>query len=532
MKIDCPIEKIVQESPQAIFLINRETTHTYFDLYTNIVYATSLLQNRYIPKLDQTQTVIAIKGTDPWIVSICIFACARSQITLAIVSDLDPNISDVLENIGVSWIEEDILEKIQKYTHLAINTKDHRAKDHSEDIARKDHPQKITLTHPYTQLNLNIPCTMLFTSGSSSAPKAVVHSLGNHLYSAKFSQQNIAYSRGDRWLLSLSLWHIGGLAILFRTIVGTATAVITKKIPMLEKIIQYNITHISLVAVQLEDIVNSIQEKITTKDHQEKITTKDRYDQKTHTKDHHINDSLEKIARKDHLEKIASTDSIHPIPLKFVLIGGGYTPIHLLKTALALQLPIHTTYGMTELASQLSCTSPNSPLSILSSCGSPLGDWSIHISPSGEILVQGSPLFLGYYDGKKITRPSMDGYFPTNDRGYIENNRLYLTGRMDKMFISGGENIHPEEIELWLNHHCSCAIVVPIDHERYGKRPVAFIHQPQKTTQEFREYLLEYLPKFKVPDHLYIWPIEIPVIKPPRKVLEQLAQQGNVRTID
>jgi O-succinylbenzoic acid--CoA ligase len=126
----------------------------------------------------------------------------------------------------------------------------------------------------------------------------------------------------------------------------------------------------------------------------------------------------------------------------------------------------------------------------------------------------------------------MDGYFPTNDRGYIENNLLYLTGRMDKMFISGGENIHPEEIEGWLHRHCSCAIVVPIDHERYGKRPVAFIHQPQKTSLEFREYLLEHLAKFKVPDHFYLWPSDIPLIKPPRKILEQLAQQGIVRTID
>ena len=77
-----------------------------------------------------------------------------------------------------------------------------------------------------TPFSLHQPATIIFTSGTTGTPKAVLHSIGNHLYSAKGSNDNIPVEPGDRWLLSLPLYHVGGLSILFRILLGRGTLVI------------------------------------------------------------------------------------------------------------------------------------------------------------------------------------------------------------------------------------------------------------------------------------------------------------------
>ncbi len=67
------------------------------------------------------------------------------------------------------------------------------------------------------------PATIIFTSGSTGAPKAALHTFGNHYHSALGSNANIALRPGDRWLHSLPLYHVGGLSILFRCLLAGAT---------------------------------------------------------------------------------------------------------------------------------------------------------------------------------------------------------------------------------------------------------------------------------------------------------------------
>ena len=72
-------------------------------------------------------------------------------------------------------------------------------------------------------LPLRQPVTIVFTSGSTGRPKAAQHTFGNHYYSALGSNANIALSVGDRWLLSLPLYHVGGISIVFRCLLAGAT---------------------------------------------------------------------------------------------------------------------------------------------------------------------------------------------------------------------------------------------------------------------------------------------------------------------
>lgn len=99
--------------------------------------------------------------------------------------------------------------------------------------------------------------TIIFTSGSSGRPKAALHTFGNHYYSALGSETNIALSEGDRWLLSLPLYHVGGLSILFRCLLAGATISVPETGTRLEDSIStLGVTHVSLVATQLRRLLD------------------------------------------------------------------------------------------------------------------------------------------------------------------------------------------------------------------------------------------------------------------------------------
>tara|TARA_B100001093_G_scaffold351409_1_gene335901 strand:- start:1030 stop:1596 length:567 start_codon:yes stop_codon:yes gene_type:complete len=181
---------------------------------------------------------------------------------------------------------------------------------------------------------------------------------------------------------------------------------------------------------------------------------------------------------------------------------------------------------MTELGSQLSTTPPKSSLQILESAGIPLGDWRIRLSPEKEIQVQGSPLFLGYWNGMYIEDPRDEGgWFATNDRGTLKDGLLYLNGRVDQMFISGGENIHPEEIEAVLHDLGIFSIVIPVPDDRYGERPVAFVlaDLSPDVVQQIDSAFTIHLPTFKHPDAIFSWPQEVDTYKPSRRALQRIA---------
>lgn len=175
-----------------------------------------------------------------------------------------------------------------------------------------------------------------------------------------------------------------------------------------------------------------------------------------------------------------------PLPtLQSLLLGGGPLPTTLPD------YPIDTSYGMTE-TSALMCLN-----------GKPLPHVSFNLFPDGEIGVKTPSLFSGYYQNGTLHPPQLrEGYFATGDKGTFQEGLLTITGRTDRMFISGGENIQPEEIETSLLSHenVSYAIVKAEDDSLYGKRPIAYVDYPFET--ELKEYLAKRLPKFKIPKRI------------------------------
>lgn len=308
--------------------------------------------------------------------------------------------------------------------------------------------------------NADASATLVFTTGTTGEPKAVVHSIGNHVYSALGSNENIPLLPGDRWWLSLPLNHVGGLGILFRCILAGATVVIT---PSWSEAANLGITHMSLVPTQLREMVHG------------KAPTK----------------------------------------LKAVLVGGSACPPGLINAAVDQGFPVHTTYGMTETTSQVATTPPQASAAQLRSSGRLLRWRELKIGESGEILLRGPVLCKGYLANGAITKPiGDDGWFHSGDLGRLDSDGfLHILGRLDNMFISGGENIYPEEIERALCTLDSVidAVVVPVDDDMYGQRPVAFIRPAGElpTPETLRAYLKFTLPSFKIPDAVHRWPRDI-----------------------
>ena len=101
------------------------------------------------------------------------------------------------------------------------------------------------------EIPLNQEATIIWTSGSNGQPKAVVHTWGNHVYSAKGSQEMIPLKAGDRWLLSLPLYHVSGISIVVRCLLAGATVVVSRDEGLAQTILKTKPTHLSLVTTQL-----------------------------------------------------------------------------------------------------------------------------------------------------------------------------------------------------------------------------------------------------------------------------------------
>jgi O-succinylbenzoic acid--CoA ligase len=216
--------------------------------------------------------------------------------------------------------------------------------------------------------------------------------------------------------------------------------------------------------------------------------------------------------------------------LKAVLMGGGPVSASLVDEALSRGLPLHTSYGLTEMASQVTTTPPGAPLGVLRTAGRVLPEREVSISEEGEILVRGATLFVGYVEGKTLDLPlDTDGWFHTGDLGELdENGFLRVLGRKDNLFVSGGENIQPEEIEevLCRLDGIDEAIVVPVPDPEFGHRPVAFIRTEGDKPEDLAPKLRAFLPGFKIPTSFHSWPKYAQRgIKPDRNALRERAQQ-------
>lgn len=328
--------------------------------------------------------------------------------------------------------------------------------------------------------------SIVYTSGTTGNPKGALLTFGNFWWNITGSALNLGVGRDDDWLACMPLFHVGGLSILLRSIVYGMGVTLHESFDAAKvnrAIDDGNVTLLSVVAVMLERM----------------------------------------LAERG--------SEPYPQSLRAVLVGGGPVPAVLLRRALALGAPVLQTYGLTEAASQVATLGPDDGLRKLGSAGQPLFSVGLHIlSPErrggdgtelapgeiGEIAVSGPTVSPGYWDGATgAPRVRSTGLFRTGDLGYVdEEGYLYVVDRRDDLFVSGGENVYPAEVEAVLTAHPSIAeaAVVGEPNLEWGRVPVAFVvarEGQQPTEEDIRRHCRALLAAYKVPERVVFVP-ELP----------------------
>ena len=185
---------------------------------------------------------------------------------------------------------------------------------------------------------------------------------------------------------------------------------------------------------------------------------------------------------------------------RVIFVGGAPMPESLAKEARKLKLPVMPVYGMTETAAMVAAI-PVADFLTDSRIGAlPIGDAKIEIDSSGRICIQSPALFKGYYgrEALDLTRGYLSG-----DEGYIdENERLHVTGRIDRLVISGGEKIDPYEVEDVVGAISGIeeVLAVGLPDVEWGQKLV--VYYTGQELVDWKKHLKEQLVSYKLPKEM------------------------------
>lgn len=128
----------------------------------------------------------------------------------------------------------------------------------------------------------------------------------------------------------------------------------------------------------------------------------------------------------------------------------------------------------------------------------------------GELCIQGDIITPGYWNNSVATRDKIkDGWLHTGDLACCDSEGyLYLKGRKDDMYISGGENIYPQEVEFCIEKVMGIkkALVLPVKDQKWGSCSIAFITCSDTliTVEMIRDFLKVNLAEYKHPKYIFI----------------------------
>ena len=174
--------------------------------------------------------------------------------------------------------------------------------------------------------------------------------------------------------------------------------------------------------------------------------------------------------------------------LRIAVTGAAVVPVVLIERMqgeLDFEIVL-TAYGLTESSGfGTMCRIDDDPVTVATTCGRPMADFELRIdapdeSGAGEVLLRGPNVMIGYLDDPAATAATVDadGWLHTGDIGTVDDaGNLRITDRLKDMYICGGFNVYPAEIEQALARldGVADAAVIGVPDERLGEVGRAFI---------------------------------------------------------
>ncbi len=179
---------------------------------------------------------------------------------------------------------------------------------------------------------------------------------------------------------------------------------------------------------------------------------------------------------------LAVPDKSKLATLRAGVTGAADIPVELIRRVHE-ELPFRTLatgYGLTEAGTATLSRPGDSFEDVATTAGVPCDGVEVRIADDGEVLVRGYSVMQGYFDDPAATAEAIDadGWLHTGDLGsFTESGRLKIVGRKKDMFIVGGFNAYPAEIEGFLMEHPAVAqaAVIGVPDERLGQVGKAFV---------------------------------------------------------
>lgn len=216
---------------------------------------------------------------------------------------------------------------------------------------------------------------------------------------------------------------------------------------------------------------------------------------------------------------VASFEHANLSSLRYIIVGGEAMPIPLIEQYHAKGVPIRQGYGMTEVGPNLTSLHQDDAIRKKGSIGRTnfyveariVDEHGQEAAPNtaGELWLRGPMTTPGYWRNDEATAHAItEGWFRTGDMvRRDEEGYIYVVDRIKNMFISGGENVYPAEVERILQAHPAVAeaAVVGVPDDRWGEVGRAFVvlaPAQHATAEEILQHCHERLARFKVPKYL------------------------------
>jgi HIP---CoA ligase len=206
---------------------------------------------------------------------------------------------------------------------------------------------------------------------------------------------------------------------------------------------------------------------------------------------------------------LAVEDKSKLATLRAGVTGAADIPVELIRRVHE-ELPFQTLatgYGLTEAGTATMSRPGDSFSDVATTAGLPVADVEVRLAADGEVLVRGYNVMQGYFDDPAATAEAIDaeGWLHTGDLGeFTDSGRLRIVGRKKDMFIVGGFNAYPAEIEGFLMEHPAVAqaAVIGVPDERLGQVGKAFVVRKngrEVTADDLIAWSRERMAGYKVP---------------------------------
>lgn len=213
--------------------------------------------------------------------------------------------------------------------------------------------------------------------------------------------------------------------------------------------------------------------------------------------------------------------------IRFAICGGESCPIPVINRFKEKGVPIRQGYGLTEAGPNCYSLPAEDAIRKKGSVGFPNFHIGVKIVDDsnneveqgevGELLMKGPHVFEGYWKNPEATEEALDdGWVHTGDLFRCDDDGYYfMVGRKKEMYISGGENVYPVQVEKVIYKHPAVAqaAVIGVPDEQWGETGCAYVvlkKGESLSEEELKTYCKEYLAGFQCPRHV-IFKKELPV---------------------